>query len=123
MKVGEKILTSEGELLVVSIPDTSQVGVLDKNGYVNFLSESMGELNYQLTENGLLKNLAYNDKFDCWTVTWESDMGDFKSEPDTVSEVLELLQDLSRDGINEEYINIFPPKSNMPYEEFMKLIK
>jgi hypothetical protein len=59
----------------------------------------------------------YN-KFEKWTVTWIDKHGNMTMiEPENKEEVIELLKELQEQGQDMAYVNVFPPRSNLTYEE------
>lgn len=66
-----------------------------------------------------MNNLLPNGKFELWTVTWiTNENGSMVMiEPYSKEEVIELLKELKDKGQDMNYVNVYPPKSNLTYEE------
>lgn len=61
-----------------------------------------------------------NNKFSQWTITIIDDHGYMASiEIETKDEVLERLKEMHLEGFDMDYVNVYPPKSNLTLEEII----
>lgn len=67
-----------------------------------------------------MENLLPTGKFGYWTVSWINNENYMTMlEPNTKEEVLELLEDLKTRGQDMGNVNVFPPQSNLAYNELL----
>lgn len=118
--VGSKIDLENGEGTIVYLPSYEKYGLF-QDAEINYLSNSIDELIEKIDTDGEFKHLCYDNKFGNWVVTWEENNGvRTYLDSDNYEEVVELLKELNEKGIVNEYINVYPPSSNLTFKEFVE---
>lgn len=79
-------------------------------------------IEYEIIENEveMTKDLLPCGKASYWTVSYiNSNDNMVMYEPESKLDVINCLKELKDEGQDMNYVNVYPPKSNLTYEEFI----